>query len=114
MDIVCIDELQSILAFIDKPNDWKNVNSVCKKWQKAASRLTDDKAALFSIPVTNRRSVLGNDGLIELICSKYLVLPNNQIHGIFLTFTHRQFYGTTETVKRFKFGTLVSEEEIVK
>lgn len=83
---------------------------------QAASRLTDKKATQFSKPYDGGQELMMSSGLYVYIRTHYYTLPNAQIHGNFVSIKNtRKRYELfekppTKTIKKFKFGTLISEE----
>lgn len=109
MNDIHLDALQSILKFIDNPEDWKNVNAVSKKWKRCADRIKNDKAKQFSKIVMDHKRFI-RENTYESLTYCYYVLPNRLIHGKHVTVKKiRKRFGFFEKpsiiiVKRFEFG----------
>jgi hypothetical protein len=120
-DILNDDALYLVFAIVNDPRDWKNLGRVCKLWRSVSNSLKERKAKQFSKFELTNYSVVVSSGYNRLWHERsrsksYFYLPNKRLHGTHRTVTRvlkcvtREVLEETITIKKFKWGSQVSEE----
>ncbi len=97
-----VDDWVEILNHLDCPKDYKNAALTCLAAGTASLILKEKKAIEFSQEL--------NHGVSGMVQTKYYILPNQRIHGLYKKIYWLDDY-CIETVSEFSFGKFVKDYE---